>query len=74
MFRELNDSDRTGYKDMDGKRVGTINVNGHAQVIGDCKYVEIDEDTRKVKSIRKDLPSTKPKVAKAVKKTTKKDV
>ena len=28
MFREINDGDRTGYADKDGKRVGTINVNG----------------------------------------------
>ena len=77
MFREINDGDRTGYTDVDGRRVATIRVNGHAQIIGDCKYIEIDKDTKKVKSIRKDMPSTKPKATKAATKkpteTDKKD-
>ena len=75
MFVEINDSHRTGYVEKDGKRVGTINVKGHAQIIGECKYVEIDEDTKKVLSIRKELPSkkepkkvTKPTAKKTVKK------
>jgi len=77
MFVEINDGHRTGYTVKDGKKVGTISVKGHAQIIGDCKYIEIDEDTKKVLSIRKELPSkkevpkeaTKPKA----KKNTKKD-
>ena len=77
MFVEINDSHRTGYVEKDGKRVGTISVKGHAQIIGECKYVEIDEDTKKVLSIRKELPSKKEPAKKATKsrakKTTEKD-
>ena len=72
MFVEINDGHRTGYTMKDGKKVGTINVSGHAQIIGDCKYVEIDDDTKRVVSLRKDLPTKKSAPAKA-KKTTKKE-
>ncbi len=77
MFVEINDGHRTGYVVKDGKKVGTINVKGHAQVIGDCKYVEIDKDTGKVLSIRKELPQkkeakkvTEPKAKKNTKKVS----
>ncbi len=73
MFVEINDSHRTGYMDKDGKKVGTINVNGFAQIIGDCKYVEIDDDTKKVVSIRKELPSKKEEPKEAVKPKAKKN-
>lgn len=73
MFVEINDSHRTGYVVKDGKKVGTINVKGHAQIIGDCKYVEIDEDTKKVLSIRKELPSKKEPVKKTTQDKTKKN-
>ena len=77
MFVEINDSHRTGYMNKDGKKVGTISVDGHAQIIGECKYIEIDDDTKRVKSIRKELPSKKEpakKTGKAnAKKTVKKD-
>ena len=73
MFEEINDGHRTGYMDVDGKKKATIVVNGHAQLIGDCKYIEIDKDTRKVISIRKELPSKKSPKSKTnstTKKTT----
>ena len=59
MFREINDGDRTGYAMKDGKKVGTINVCGSAQIIGECKFIEINDDTKKVESIRKELPKKK---------------
>jgi hypothetical protein len=72
MFREINDADRTGYAvDDNGKKVGTIKVNGYPQIIGNCKYIEIDDDTKQVVSIRKELPKDKPK-ATVAKKPTKK--
>ncbi len=76
MFVEINDSHRTGYKDVDGQKVATISVCGHAQIIGGCKYVEIDDDTKKVISIRKELPTKKkPTTVKkpTAKKNTKED-
>ena len=72
MFVKIDDSHRTGYMDKDGKRVGTINVNGFAQIIGESKYVEIDDDTKRVISLRKELPQKKP-VEKTVKKPIKKN-
>ncbi len=72
MFREINDGDRTGYTIKDGKKVGTINVCGTAQIIGECKFIEIDTDTKRVKSIRKELPKKKVE-AKAKKKTETKE-
>ena len=74
MIRELNDGDRTGYIDISGVKKGAIHVNGTLQIIGECKYVELDKNN-KVLSIRKELPSkpkaetvTKPKAKKATKK------
>ncbi len=74
MFVEINDSHRTGYMNKDGKKVGTINVDGHAQIIGECKYIEIDDDTKRVKSIRKELPSKKEPVKKVAKSKAKKTI
>jgi len=60
MFVEINDSHRTGYTvDKNGKKVGTINVCGFPQIIGSCKYVEIDDNTKKVVAILKELPEEK---------------
>ena len=64
MIREINDGDRTGYltyTDANGyKQVGeAIHVGKTLQLIGECKFIEIDDDTRKVLSLRKELPKKK---------------
>ena len=51
----------------------TIFVNGHAQLIGDCKYVELEKDRKEGMSIREELPSKKSPKSKTnstTKKTT----
>lgn len=69
MIREINDGDRTGYltymDKYDNKKVGgAIHVNGVLQRIGECKYIELD-DNNKVIALRKEMP-TEPKKKKTV--------
>ena len=67
MIRLINDGDRNGYLAIDGKKSGAIKVNGVLQAIGNCKYIELD-DNNKVVSLRKELPKKAP-----AKKTKKKE-
>lgn len=74
MFEAINDGHRTGYTVVNGKRVPTIRVCGHEQVIGKCKFLERDDDTGEILSLRVSLPSEeKTKKTRRKTKQTKKE-